>query len=31
MSLDNKVEFTNKLLVIKECLIDYVGPLFVFW
>ena len=30
MSLENKAEFTNKLLVIKESLIDYVGPLFIF-
>ena len=30
MSSENKAELTNNLLVIKECLIDYVGPLFVF-
>ena len=30
MSLENNAKFTNKLLVIKESLIDYVGPLFIF-
>lgn len=30
MELENKIAFTDKLLVIKECLIDYVGPLFIF-
>ena len=30
MGLKNNVEFADKLSVIKECLIDYVGPLFIF-
>ena len=30
MELKNNVEFADKLSVIKECLIDYVGPLFIF-
>lgn len=30
MELREKLEKTKNLLVIKECLIDYVGPLFIF-
>lgn len=30
MESKSNSEFTDKLLVIKECLIDYVGPLFIF-
>lgn len=30
MELKDNVEFADKLSVIKECLIDYVGPLFIF-